>query len=280
MPSHASRDRFALSVTAVLVFGLVYAPHTAGRGMTTPRLTEVSAVRLQAEVTSLVTGMVGTVGEEPPAPAASGLTGTGVGLTLTGTVGPTGAASCTYPCTVIDKFLWNLPVDVRNALLPPLYAVTWVIGLVLAPVTLVTSAVFGRPYSLRPAAAVTAPVTPEIAPAPDEATVAASDPIRPPADPVVPSSAPGETAAAGQAAVAIASGGEDTGRRLRGHRSPATSQEPDSVSPEVSDSGVPATAVATDDAAPAEQQQPPARGRSAEAGLSDSASHRAKRSAR
>lgn len=280
MHSHVIRGRLVFPVAAVLTLSLVSVPHTPGSAMTVPRLTEVSAVRLQAEVTSLVTGMAGA---EPPAAAASALTGTGSGATA--------AASCTYPCTVLDKFLWNLPVDIRNALLPPLYAVAWVVGLVMAPVVLLTSALFGWPYSLRPAA----PVTPETSPAPAEATPAERDPIRSQADPVLSSSVPGQTANASEAAVEIASGSDDHRPRVRGHRSAGAQTDPleSSVSPEASVSAVPAVPAvpateaatlptpsadlltaaitAAEDAAPVEHQPSRARGRSVEAAPSDSA---------
>lgn len=290
MPSHVTRDRLVFPVAAVLVFGLVSVAPKPGAEMTVPQLTEVSAVRLQADVTSLVTGMVDTVGEELPAAAASTLTATGVGPTVTatvgptptGTVGPTATASCTYPCTIFDKFLSSLPEDVLYAILPTVYVFASVLGLVLAPITLVTSALFGWPNSLRPAAAV----APETSPAPAEATPVESDPSEPHADPVASSTVPGETVNASVAAVESAPLGDNDGPVVRGHRIDRTPTE----SAEISVSAEASEAItAVEDGASIESQLPGARGRSAEpgpateTGPSDSApapQRAAKRSAR
>lgn len=159
-----SHTRLALPVAAIVALGALSVPHST---TPVPRLVGVSNVRLQAEVTTLIAG-VADVAVVTPA-AASGLAAGGA------------AATCTYPCTVLDKWLSNLPPNVRDALLPPLYGIAFVVGLVLAPVLLVTSALFGRPYSLRPAAA--------IAPTPAAARTAAT----PSPDP---SSTPGVAAVA------------------------------------------------------------------------------------
>ena len=288
MRSHTTRSRLVLPLAAVLTLGLVGVPHNPGAAMTVPRLTEVAAVRLQAEVSSLVTEMAGVVDATAPAAAASSLAGTGAA-----------AATCTYPCTVFDKFLWNLPVDVRNAILPPLYAFAWVLGLVLAPVVLVTSALFGWPVSLRPAAAS----APEASPAPAEVTTAPGDRLSPKADPgtprrPTPSSAPGNTGGDGGAAVQIpAAGGDDDEPRGRAHRSTAPTtipltdlDSPESAAPVVKDSATVAAATRTaarpastadalapaisaaEEAAPAAPRSTRPRSRSPEARSSDSGS--------
>lgn len=236
MRSQTTRSRLVLPLAAVLILSLVGVPHNPGAAMTVPRLTEVAAVRLQAEVSSLVTGMSDVVDAVPPAAAASNLAGTGAA-----------AGTCTYPCTVFDKFLSNLPVDVRNAILPPLYAVAWVVGLVLAPVVLVTSALFGWPVSLRPAAAS----GPETSPAPAEATTATGDRLSSKADPGTPASVPVDTGGDGGAAAQIptAGDGEPQGRKHR--RSGATTmpvtdlESPESATPAGKDSVPVAAATGT-----------------------------------
>lgn len=280
MRNIAARRRLVFPVAAVLTLGLVGLPHNPGAATTVPRLTEVAevaAVRLQAEVSSLATGMADVVDTTPPAAAAS-------------SSGAAAAATCTYPCTVFDRFLSNLPVDIRNAILPPLYAVAWVVGLVLAPVVLVTSALFGWPVSLRPAAAS----GPETSPAPAEATTATGDRLSSKADPGTPASVPVDTGGDGGAAAQIptAGDGEPQGRKHR--RSGATTmpvtdlESPESATPAGKDS-VPVAAAtgtaaqptstadalapaisATEEAAPAAPRSTRPRSRSSEARPADS----------
>jgi hypothetical protein len=208
MQSRTARRRLVYPVAAIVAFGLVSVPQSTA---STPRLIEVSAVRLQAEVTALVSGIADTVEAGTPAAAASSLTGTGAPAAA--------AATCTYPCTVFDKFLSSLPESIRNAILPPLIVVAWVIGLVMSPALLVTSAVFGWPYSLRPAAAT----TPETSPAAAEVTAAlevtSATSDQPPvqADPGVSSSTP--TANAGEVVVGIPAATADDPARGGAHSS-------------------------------------------------------------
>jgi hypothetical protein len=237
MQSRTARRRLVYPVAAIVAFGLVSVPQSTA---STPRLIEVSAVRLQAEVTALVSGIADTVEAGTPAAAASSLTGTGAPAAA--------AATCTYPCTVFDKFLSSLPESIRNAILPPLIVVAWVIGLVMSPALLVTSAVFGWPYSLRPAAAT----TPETSPAAAEVTAAlevtSATSDQPPvqADPGVSSSTPGDTANAGEVVVGIPAATADDPARGGAHSSrgetipvasPESPESPESTeSPESSES--------------------------------------------
>ena len=199
MQSLTTRDRLVYPVAAVLALGLVSVPH---HGASVPRLTEVATVRLQAEVSSIVTGLEGVT---LPAAAVSPA-GTGPAAAAT--------APCHYPCTVFDKFIDGLPPKIRNIVLPPLYSITLLITAVLSPVLLVTSAVFGWPYSLRSAAAAN---TARTTPAPAAATAAVIDPLPMQADPGpseagTPSSVPGETVNGANATVGKPIGNDDKPR--------------------------------------------------------------------
>ena len=266
--SHRTRDGLAFPVAAVLAAGLVSFPHHTA---SIPRVAEVSAIRLQAEVSALVTGVLTAT---PPA-AAAGLPGTGAAATAT--------APCYYPCTVFDKFIDGLPPKIRNIVLPPLYSITLVITAVLAPVLLVTSAVFGWPYSLRPAAAVP---TPKISPAPAAATAATSDQIPTQADPGTSSWVPGDTAnAGGDVAVGISDARADNTPRT-GARGSTRAEANAIESPEahaslvtaIADAAPPSapaddatpSSTATDGAAPVADRPARSRGRSPEAGSADS----------
>jgi hypothetical protein len=193
--SHANRSRLVLPVAVALALGLISVPHKPVSATAIPRLTEVSAVRLQAEVSSLVTGMAGALSAEPSAEAAAN--------SLTGSATTAVVDSCVYPCTFFDKFLSSLPEDVRYAILPAVYVVAWWVGLIISPVILVTSALFGWPYSLPSAAAA----TPQTAPEPAEATTPASDPIGAGSD---------QEAGAGQEAVPAVPGGNAVGNEAAG----------------------------------------------------------------
>lgn len=194
MQSHTTRDRLAYPVAAIVALGLVSVPHSAASA---PMLTEVSVVRLQVEVTSVVTGIADGEGAEPPAAAVSTLTGTGA----------TTAATCTYPCTIADKFLSNLPENIRYAILPAAYAVAWVLGAVMGLAYLVASPVLKLlkidPFQSTPAAAASTE-TPSAQPNPTPTT--AVDPITTEAPPVAPSAAPGEVKKAGIAVEAPTEG--------------------------------------------------------------------------
>lgn len=179
MQSHTNRDRLVYPVAAILALGLVSVPHTSA---STPRLIEVSVVRLQAEVTSLLAGVADDIDAEPTAAAVGSLAGTGVSA----------AATCTYPCTVADKFLSNLPENIRYAILPAAYAVAWALGAVMGLAYLVVSPVLKLlkidPFQPTPAAAASA----ETSLAHTNPTTAA-DPITTEAHSAAPSAAPGET---------------------------------------------------------------------------------------
>ncbi|MBU3749059.1 MAG: hypothetical protein FGM52_01170 [Mycobacterium sp.] len=123
------------------------APTDLGSAVTTsPRAVEFSAVRLQAEATTLFAGLA------DGAAANTAVAVPGAAAALSATAAAT-AEPCYYPCTIFDKFIYNLPPEIRNVLLPPLMSLAAVIGAVLAPVLLVTSLVFGWPWELGPAAA-------------------------------------------------------------------------------------------------------------------------------
>lgn len=203
MHSHAAKERLIYPVAVLLAAGLVSVPHSPGSATTGPRLTEFAAVQLQAEVTALVTGIADAAEATTPGAAASILTGRGPEAAATG---------CTYPCTIFDKFLESLPEDIRYALLPVVFSVAWVIGLVMAPVVLVTSALFGWPHSLGPAAAADPETTPGITPEtlPTPAQVAAVTGDRP--------STPVDDSANDAVAAENPNAGDDLGTGVRAHR--------------------------------------------------------------
>ena len=240
MQSYTTRDRLVYPVAAILALGLVSMPHQPGASA--PRLAEISAVRLQAEVSSLVTGVAGA---QPPAAAAASL----------GTGAPA-AAPCNYPCTVFDKIIDGLPPKIRDIVLPPLYVVALVIGALLAPVLLVTSAVFGWPYSLRPAAAISSRTSP--APASAAATAVASDPIPTQSDPGTASAIPGDTADAGDVAVGLPTGGDDNSPRIKARGTARVEANPieSPAEPETTTAAVTAVDVAAVAAAPVDEATP------------------------
>jgi len=276
--SHAIRGSLVFPVATMLALGLVSVSHTPGSEASLPRLTEVSAVRLQAEVRSLVNGMAGALSAEPsaePSPAAA------ANSPIESATGTAAADSCIYPCTFFDKFLSSLPEDVRYAILPAVYVVAWWVGLIIAPVVLVTSALFGWPTTLPGAAAA----TPETSPEPAEAAASASDPITSEPDQEALPPGPAGNAAADEA-VGIPTGNDDNRSRASAQRATEAGENPaeSSVSPEAFAPATTATEVATEptpsaevltaaitaaeEAAPIRDRPTPARG-SLEAGTTE-----------
>ena len=192
MLSRAIQGRLACPVAAIVAAGLVIAPTNSGSAANSPRFVEFSAVRLQAEATTLIAG----VADSTAAKTAAALPGAAAAGSATAAAT---SEPCYYPCTIFDKFLDSLSPEVRSIVLPPLIylfagvgLVQGVIEAVLAPVLLVTSLVFGWPYELGPAAATRpgGPAGPAEAGEPDDNAATAM-----PADPVAPAAVPGVPAA-------------------------------------------------------------------------------------
>jgi hypothetical protein len=186
MLSRAIQGRLACPAAVIVAAGLVIAPINSGSAANSPRFVEFSAVRLQAEVTTLIAGVV----DSTAAKTAAALPGAAAAASAT-------AEPCYYPCTIFDKFLDSLSPEIRSILLPPLIylaaglgLVQGVIEVVLAPLLLVTSLVFDWPYELGPAAATRpgGPAGPAEAEEPDDnaATAMQADPVAPAAVPGVP----------------------------------------------------------------------------------------------
>lgn len=192
MLSRAIQGRLACPVAVIVAAGLVIAPTNSGSAANSPRFVEFSAVRLQAEATTLIAG----VADSTAAKTAAALPGAAAAGSATAAAT---SEPCYYPCTIFDKFLDSLSPEVRSIVLPPLIylfagvgLVQGVIEAVLAPVLLVTSLVFGWPYELGPAAATRpgGPAGPAEAGEPDDNAATAM-----PADPVAPAAVPGVPAA-------------------------------------------------------------------------------------
>jgi hypothetical protein len=190
MLSRAIKGGLACPLAVIVAAGLVIAPINSGSVANSPRLVEFSAVRLQAEATTLIAGVV----DSTAAKTAAALPGAAAAASATAAAT---SEPCYYPCTIFDKFLDSLSPEIRSILLPPLIylfagvgLVQGVIEAVLAPVLLVTSLVFGWPYELGPAAATRpgGPAGPAEAGEPDDnaATAMQADPDAPAAVPGVP----------------------------------------------------------------------------------------------
>lgn len=172
MISHANRDRLVYPMAAILAAGLVTIPPAPGSVSAfpgVPRFAEVSAIRLQSEATSLFSGLDDAViAELTSAP-------------------PTAAAdSPTYnpAYTPLDNFVWNLPPDIRDALLPGLYAVAWVVGAVIGIAYLIAAPIIKlfNPSADIPWPAAAAPAEP---PAPARSVAGSAVPgVTPAAEPV------------------------------------------------------------------------------------------------
>jgi len=185
-------------MAAIVAAGLVSIPPAPGSGAfgsTVPRLAEVSAIRLQAEATSLVSGLDhATIAELTAAP-------------------PTASAdSPTYnpAYTPLDNFVWNLPPNIRDALLPGLYAVAWVVGAVIGIAYLVAAPIIKlfNPSADIPWPAAAAPAEP---PAPARSVAGSAVPgVTPAAEPVSADTGPAATPAQTPAQAPAQAPTEDT----------------------------------------------------------------------
>lgn len=164
MPGLVVRDRLVYPAAVVLALGAVTVAQPAATAAS-PRLAEIAAIRLQAEVTGFVSGLgvTATAGVTAPGPAAS----------VAPAAATASAVGDTWPSTFLDKLIYNLPPQIQSIVIPPLYVVMTVVGAIMGLFYLV----FGFPKDLMPAAAV-APETPRgaaAAAAPVEAVGAQTD---------------------------------------------------------------------------------------------------------
>ena len=167
MSKHATRDRLVCPIAGILTVGLLSAPQSVAPD-SSPRFAEVAAVRLQAEVTSLVSG----VADSAPAAAAA-----------TATASATGG---TYPSTIFDKILYNLPPKIREVVIPPLYVLAMALGAIMGvvytvlgwPAATARAAAAASPTPVRPLASPVRSAQPRI-PANDETAVAIERHTRP-----------------------------------------------------------------------------------------------------
>lgn len=140
MSTIAIRDRLVYPAAVVLALGAVtLAPPTPG----SPRYTEVSTIRLQAEVSSFVSGLAdATVAGLASVPQAA--------ASVTPAAASGSAVGDPWPSTFLDKLVNSLPPQFQSIILPPLYVVVTVVGAIMG----VFYTVFGWPKDLMPAAAV------------------------------------------------------------------------------------------------------------------------------
>lgn len=260
MQSHANRNRLVLPVAAIVALGSVSVPHTRA-SVSPPRLTEVAAVRLQAEVTSLVSGVAGAIA--PIAPAAAAAVSPAAGSTPTST--PTYNPNYTW----LDNFVANLPDKIRYAILPPLYVVAAALGAVIGIVKLLVTPIVRlfNPESTFPfpSAAVATP-----------AVRAQTRPTR--ARPVAPpSSAPGDIAGSGKSGRRVARPVAEVTAKVAGAVATARSRARARIA--AAAPSVPAAAAGTD-ASPLTRTPRAARSKATVSADAAPASRRAKRSVR
>jgi hypothetical protein len=185
MLSRAIKGHLACPLAVIVAAGLVIAPINSGSVVNSPRFVEFSAVRLQAEATTLIAG----VADNTAAKAAAAIPGAAAASSATAAA-TAPFKPCYYPCTIFDKFLDSLSPEIRSIILPPLMYLAIAIGAVMAPFVLVTSLIFDWPYELGPAAATRPedPAPPAQAGEPDDnaSTAMQADPNAPAAVPSVP----------------------------------------------------------------------------------------------
>lgn len=246
MRSVVARNHLVYPAAVVLALGAgtVAQPNPTA---SSPRLAEVSTIRLQAEVTGFVSGLSeATVAGVASAPS---------------TAAPVAPAAATasavgdpWPSTFLDKLVASLPPQIQSIILPPLYVVMTVVGVIMGAFYLV----FGFPKDLMPAAAV-APARPRGAAASAAAeTLAARDDS--PATSATPGVSPGSDATAGHTAAssvvtpAEVSEGPAGARPTRGRQAAPVDAEPVAVTGHAA----PPLAAAAIAEAPASEQVPPA----------------------
>lgn len=129
MQRHIVRDRLVYPVAAAVALSIVTVPHAAG--VHGSRLVEVSAVRLQAEVSTYIGGLPDAAVFEPAANAPASAASTTAAAT---------SWSYNPAYTFLDNIVYNLPPKIRDLVIPPLYVFAAVLGVVMAvPMFVITS---------------------------------------------------------------------------------------------------------------------------------------------
>ena len=147
MPNAVIRDRLVYPAAALLALSLVTVAQPTSTA-SAPRLAAVAAIRLQAEVTGYVSALADAALTDPapPRPAAASVV----------PVAPTAsAAGAPYPSTFFDKLISSLPPEIQSIVLPPLYVIATIVGVIMG----IVYTIFGWPKDLLPAASVT-PIAP------------------------------------------------------------------------------------------------------------------------
>jgi hypothetical protein len=251
MSIHTVRDRLVLPVAAFAALSSVTSVQPSSEAASR-RIAEVPAIRLQAEATTLVSGIgAGAVAALSPVAHAAAT-----------------ANSSTYNpnYTVFDNFLWSLPPNIQKALLPVAYAVAWVVGAVIGIVRLIAAPFTGLPAAALPTAPRAASTTPEAPPAHDDTPATASQattaigPGTPRTESGAPSSAPGVTRKANSVALDTAVATVDNTPADTAPRNPGRAQ---------TRAAVETAPDPTDGAAPSSEPSARPRGRSATGGSRD-----------
>ena len=172
MPNVVIRDRLVYPAAALLALSLVTVAQPTSTA-SAPRLAAVAAIRLQAEVTGYVSALADAALTDPapPRPAAASVV----------PVAPTAsAAGAPYRSTFFDKLISSLPPEIQSIVLPPLYVIATIVGVIMG----IVYTIFGWPKDLLPAASVT-PI------APRGPAAAAVEPVSAQPDPRGSSATPG-----------------------------------------------------------------------------------------
>lgn len=142
MPGFAVRDHLVYPAAVVLALGAVTVAQPNSTA-SAPRFAEVSAIRLQAEITNYVGGLAdATVTGLASAPQAA--------ASAAPAAATASALGAPWPSTFLDKLIAGLPPQIQSIVLPPLYVVAMVVGAIMG----VFYTIFGWPKELMPAAAV------------------------------------------------------------------------------------------------------------------------------
>ena len=147
MSNAVIRDHLVYPAAALLALSLVTVAQPTSTA-SAPRLAAVAAIRLQAEVTGYVSALADAALTDPapPRPAAASVV----------PVAPTAsAAGAPYPSTFFDKLISSLPPEIQSIVLPPLYVIATIVGVIMG----IVYTIFGWPKDLLPAASVT-PIAP------------------------------------------------------------------------------------------------------------------------
>lgn len=166
MQRNAVRERLTFPIAAAMALSLVTVPHTAGSEAS--RLVEVSAVRLQAEVTTYLKAL-----DDAAVPGLAGSAPTPAAAAAEAASSTANSWPYNPSYSFLDNIVYNLPPKIRALVIPPLYAFAWVLGaamavpmLVIAPIVKLFKPSAAAARTVRPAAAIAqaAPAIPAVDP--------------------------------------------------------------------------------------------------------------------